>query len=286
MQVLSVPEYPGFSSVRIYTEKNIFEVISFDHPFRPRDSAILFVKKGKILLKEQINSIELGDSSVLLINRNYVYEVLSVDEAFEINLLVFERAFLERVALKINKLKVYDAIEKQLLRNFPFEKEELDTLWKTVDLLKYYVHNYAKIDYAEEIIENYFNVLMYHLVSLVTRHNSGQRTKMSRSQQMVYDFIMLVSEHYHDQRSLSFYTAKLGISTRYLSRVLKQETGKTATAILAEFILNEAKAQLSGSTRSISEIAHQLRFSDPYAFSHFFKRHLAMSPKQYKALFK
>ncbi len=78
---------------------------------------------------------------------------------------------------------------------------------------------------------------------------------------------------------------KLGISGKHLSNVLKQENGKSANEIISEFILNEAKAQLSGTTKSISKIADNLQFSDSYSFSHFFKKHQKISPIQYRKHF-
>lgn len=276
----------AFQQIRIYTEKNIFEIIPFGHPFRPNDSAIMFVKQGKIVLKEQINTIELEADAVLLINKKYVYEILETDDSFEMILFVYEQSLLDGSAHKINELKIYNHMENQLLRSFYFDRAEIDVILKSIDIMQYYIKNHLLIEYAQEIIESYFNIIMYHLVSLVMQHNNRQRAETSRAQQIVYDFIIEVSHHYLHGRSLEFYREKLGITGRYLSRTIKQQTGKTPSDIISEFILNEAKTQLSSTSLSISKIAEQLHFSDQYAFSHFFKRHLNMSPRAYKAQFK
>ena len=38
-------------SIKVYTEKEVYQHIPLGHPYRPKNSAILFVKKGKIILK-------------------------------------------------------------------------------------------------------------------------------------------------------------------------------------------------------------------------------------------
>ena len=94
---------------------------------------------------------------------------------------------------------------------------------------------------------------------------------MSRSQEIVLDFIKLVSNQYLEEKSVDFYAQKMMISTRHLSTVLKQEIGKSASEVISEFILNAAKAKLSSTRKPINVIARELQFSDQYSFSHFFK---------------
>ena len=40
------------SSIRFYTEIDVFEGIPLGFPYRPKHSAILFVKKGRVRMKE------------------------------------------------------------------------------------------------------------------------------------------------------------------------------------------------------------------------------------------
>lgn len=276
----------AFQPIRIYTEKNIFEFIPFGHPFRPTDSALMFVRAGRISLKEQIHTIVLETDAMLLINKKYVYEILETDASFEMILMVYDQSLVDGSAHKIKELKVFKHLQSQLLRTYYFDRADIDVILKSIDNMGYYIQNRQVIEYTQEIVESYFNIIMYHLVSLVMLHNNRQRTEPSRAQQIVYDFIVEVSRHYLQERSLDFYREKLGLTARYLSRVIKEQTGKTPSDIIAEFILNEAKTQLSSTSLSVSEIAENLHFSDQYAFSHFFKRHLHQSPRQYKAQFK
>ncbi|QNS42694.1 helix-turn-helix transcriptional regulator [Chryseobacterium manosquense] len=272
-------------TITVYTEKEVYEHIPVGHPYRPKKSAILFLKKGKIILKEQISVVEIHENSVVLINMKSVYELLEISKDIEIRSIAYNRSFIEKVSLKLNRLNLYNNLKKQLSRNFPLKPEEFSILWDNTGLLSQTLKSQDKIEFSQEIGVNYLSIIIYFLMSFAPFSGYEQQGKMSRSQQIVYDFIMLVSEHYLTHKSVQFYAQKLGISMRHLSSVLKQENGKTANEIISEFILNEAKAQLSGTSKSINTIADNLQISDSYSFSHFFKKHQKISPIQYRKQF-
>lgn len=78
---------------------------------------------------------------------------------------------------------------------------------------------------------------------------------------------------------------QLNLSPKYLSDLLKQETGKTALELIHLYIISEAKNLLVEGKNSISEIAYRLGFENPPYFSRLFKKEVGMSPKEYKNQF-
>jgi AraC family transcriptional activator of pobA len=76
--------------------------------------------------------------------------------------------------------------------------------------------------------------------------------------------------------------AQLNLSPRYLSDMLKQETGKTAMDLIHIYLVNEAKNRLKGEDQSVSEIAYQLGFENLPYFSRLFKKETGISPNQFK----
>ncbi|MCU7491659.1 MAG: helix-turn-helix transcriptional regulator [Ignavibacteria bacterium] len=75
---------------------------------------------------------------------------------------------------------------------------------------------------------------------------------------------------------------QLNLSPKYLSDLLKQETGKTAMELIHLFVISEAKNMIVSGEKSISEIAYQLGFDNPPYFSRLFKKEVGLSPKEYK----
>lgn len=77
--------------------------------------------------------------------------------------------------------------------------------------------------------------------------------------------------------------SELHLSPKYLSDLLKQETGKTALELIHLYVISEAKNLLIVGDRSISEIAYKLGFENPPYFSRLFKKEVGLSPKEYKS---
>lgn len=76
--------------------------------------------------------------------------------------------------------------------------------------------------------------------------------------------------------------ANLNLSSKYLSDLLKQETGKTALELIHLYVISEAKNLIVSGEMSISEIAYRLGFENPPYFSRLFKKEVGMSPKEFK----
>ncbi|MCQ4139331.1 AraC family transcriptional regulator [Chryseobacterium sp. EO14] len=82
---------------------------------------------------------------------------------------------------------------------------------------------------------------------------------------------------------------QLFISPRYLSDLLKQETGnrkqetgKTALELIHIFLISEAKNLLRLKEKRIAEIAFQLGFENASYFTRLFKKQTGMKPMEFK----
>ncbi len=84
--------------------------------------------------------------------------------------------------------------------------------------------------------------------------------------------------------TVSYCGKELGMSPKYLSDLLKRETGKNAKAHIDDFLIHRAKNRLLSSMTSISEIAFDLGFEYAQHFSTVFKAKTGMSPSEYRRL--
>lgn len=82
--------------------------------------------------------------------------------------------------------------------------------------------------------------------------------------------------------TVKFMADHLNVSTRYLSDMLKQETGKTAIELIHIYLISEAKDRLIKDKDTISEIAYQLGFDNLPYFSRLFKREVGQTPNEFK----
>ena len=65
----------------------------------------------------------------------------------------------------------------------------------------------------------------------------------------------MLARHYRSERSVSFYTSRLCISTKYIAKVVKDVSGKIPVAWIKNGIVSEIEYQLLYSQATIKKIA-------------------------------
>ncbi len=83
-------------------------------------------------------------------------------------------------------------------------------------------------------------------------------------------------------RSASDFADQLAVHVNHLNRALKETTQKTTSQIIAERLLQEAKVLLRYTDWNIAEIAFSLGFEEPAHFTNFFKKHISLTPGQFR----
>lgn len=95
----------------------------------------------------------------------------------------------------------------------------------------------------------------------------------------------LIRSRYKEPLSTSLIAKELGLNPDYLSRIFRQETGKTISSWIRDWRLYLAKGLLSEGRLTISEISCQVGIDDPRYFARLFKEQEGISPDQYRRLF-
>jgi AraC-like DNA-binding protein len=101
---------------------------------------------------------------------------------------------------------------------------------------------------------------------------------------ILFEFYSLVEVHYKEEKQPSFYAAKLNITTNYLNSLCIRHLTRTATSIIQEKIMSEAKKLLFLRDFSVKEVSIGLGFTDPSYFTRLFKSFTGITPKKYKKL--
>ena len=78
------------------------------------------------------------------------------------------------------------------------------------------------------------------------------------------------------------YADLLGVSAGHLSRSIKDVTGSSASQIIRQELIMEAKRLLVNTDLVVERISDQLAFTDPAYFGRFFKRETGFSPGSYR----
>ncbi|RRT91690.1 AraC family transcriptional regulator [Empedobacter falsenii] len=108
--------------------------------------------------------------------------------------------------------------------------------------------------------------------------------KVYQSNPRLAKFNMLIDEFYKEEKSVIFYAEKLHISANYLNILCKKNLKVSATQLIQQRIIIEAKRLLKSGDLSIKEIAFDLGFTDHAYFSNFFKAQTNITPSEFRNL--
>jgi AraC-type DNA-binding domain-containing proteins len=162
----------------------------------------------------------------------------------------------------------------------PLKDEVAQIIREHLDLLaKTYLTFYGKI--SKEVTKHMLLTLVYGLGDLY-KDIRTKKTVLGKSEQITHDFTQLVMRHYSQERNVAFYAEKLGITQAHLSTTIRQVTGKTCLEIIASMVIMDAKAQLKSTEASVQSIAYSLNFTNMSFFGKYFKRHVGISPQEYR----
>lgn len=96
-------------------------------------------------------------------------------------------------------------------------------------------------------------------------------------------FEALVDSQYSKHWSVTDYARELAVTPGHLSRVMRHATGLSASRVIEERVVREARRHLAYTNLTISEIAYDLGFIDPAYFSRVFSRATGFSPRAFRA---
>ena len=137
--------------------------------------------------------------------------------------------------------------------------------------------------YHSEIMQSILQAMMYEILSYLDGVVVSENDRFVRQGEILFRrFVGLLAESKVKSRFVYYYADKLNVSTKYLSAVCKQVSGKTAGDIIDEFVMRDIIRMLKYSDKSIKEIALELDFPNISFFGKYVKAHLGVSPKAYR----
>ncbi|WP_396145879.1 helix-turn-helix domain-containing protein [Flavobacterium sp.] len=98
----------------------------------------------------------------------------------------------------------------------------------------------------------------------------------------INQFEKLIDLHFKSEKSPSFYASKMSITLKHLNRICKTILNKTATELITERVILEAKRLLINQNKSISQIADELNYENYSYFAKLFKKETGNSPSEFR----
>lgn len=131
------------------------------------------------------------------------------------------------------------------------------------------------------IMAQYMRLLVVVLRLSVT-HDDQTITAPDRDYDLLVRYRAALETHFRSERALTFYAGELAVTPARLNAACKARSGKTASDLLYERLVIEAKRYLVYTESSVAQVAHLTGFDDPAYFNRFFTQRVGISPGAFR----
>lgn len=137
-----------------------------------------------------------------------------------------------------------------------------------------------------DMMRCYLSQILLHIIRTFTEtpENSNQMKFVSHRKNHVVKTIMdYMEEHYAEKISLDGIASNMYLSSIYISKLFKEETGESPIHHLIQIRLKKSVELMKKHPEfSIKKIAQEVGYEDAYHFSKIFKKHMTVTPKEYR----
>lgn len=250
---------------------------SLNYPFKLDETLVIICTGGSLHAKVDLREIRETAPFSVTILENQIFTIESFSDDFKGRFTLMSTRFLD--SLFINRRKsssLYLAAKHNpVIRFEPGELVSIDHFHEMIKAAVRMKENPNRIE-----IVKHLTLAFYY----ANNHKHFEMTDrpLSRNEILVKDFLDLVSLNFKRHRGMEFYAQKMFLTPKYLSKLIKQTSGKSGNRWINDYVILEAKALLKSTNMTIQQISNELNFANQSFFGSYFKKHVGISPKQYR----
>ena len=244
--------------------------------------SIILITQGETSIRYNNYEVHLTKDCLFIYYPGIIYYFIDESDDLDMRVITINTKFLTDILKKSHFYRDFWLDSLIVLRyGLKLQPTQQQTIYAIMTQLKDTISNNKsfKIQRYELLIMNFF----LELAEILQHGKMFNEFKFSSLKKNIFiHFMDLAKKNFIQHRDIEFYANQLGISTIYLSRVVKKTTNSTVLKILEELVLIEACIELTSKSKTISEIASFLNFADQASFSRFFKKKFHKTPSQYR----
>ena len=267
-------EYRIGTDVLVVPQHRLFDVP--EGYFKIDVTTILIYDKGEVRVSLDMRDYHIKAPAALTILPNSTFCYLDHSEDLEYKAVIMSESFTDNLFQNIDRMHPL----RDSVLNHPVQEGS-----EVIFIYNHYVR--MLVDLLKGSSTNYKLEAVKHLtLAMFYAYSSARHALMSerigRKDELYGQFTDLVRRHFRTCRDVNYYAELLCITVKYLSQVVKEQTGRPASEVIEQYVITECKALLSSTTMSIQQIADTLNFPSQSVFGKYFKRATGMSPREYR----
>ena len=258
-----------------YMYKNTL-INPFNHPFKANKTICCICLKGEIRGRLDLMPYCVKAPAISITLPGQILEYESNTSDFEAVFILMSEQFNDSLHLPDRFSTFLSVRNNPVISLGPGQLEAIQTYCTMIQRVIRVKDNLNRMEIVKHLTIAFFYGLGYYF------HKSSEVEKITKSEMLVRDFLKQVQLFHKQERRIDFYADKLQLSSKYLSQVIKNYSGKSAADWIDEYVVLEAKALLKSTNMTIQQISDELNFPSQSFFGKFFKRISGVSPKTYR----
>lgn len=250
------------------------------YPSKITFTMTLFCKRGTMRTRLNLTEYELKEHDVLIVLANSIGECLEMSSDCQIAIIAIhsiEKYMDELVPSFAIRFRKHLA-KQALIHLSPDEFQESLTLYQ---LMRNKMQQ-PDFRFIREALKGYTQILCCNGYQWLINHDKETDGKSKNRQQALFNrFMLLVQEHYHKERTITFYADKMCLTPKYLSLAIHQASGRYAGEWIKDYVILEAKALLKSRRYTVQEVSNLLNFPNASFFGKYFKAAVGCPPRKY-----
>ena len=275
----AAPEHPLFSMIGCQSECTLG-----DREFTGDCYMIGFKKLRSGIIRYGRTAYDHSNGSMIFIKPRQIFQMKEVELEEKGFMLLIHEDYLNGHELH-QAVQQYGFFDYEVNEALHLSPAEETVIWELYDkIIREYYTN--PDEFSRDIILSHIASILkyaqrYYNRQFINRKNlSGKTiTSFNGALKSYFDEGKLRDQGLPSVKELA---DRLNISPRYLSDLLKQETGKTAMELIHISLIGEAKNLLYLAENGVGEIAYQLGFENTSYFSRLFKKQTGLTPLAFR----
>jgi len=254
------------------------ELSSDNEPFRIDMTMAIIYEQGSADLKINMRDYHIEAPAVLLVLNDQIYQSAGHSEDLRSKVILMSRSFSDSLFANSGEiLPLKSSIMKNPVMKIENEENVFGQFFQLLQNIAASPRQKFKIESARHL-----TLSMFYGYSHLKHEVNEVKSTNSRQEEIFTKFTELLERHHKKEREIAFYADKMCMTSKHLSQVIKDYTGKTALGIIEEYVISEAKSMLLSTTMSIQQISDELKFPSQSVFGKYFKRVAGISPSEYR----
>ncbi len=242
---------------------------------------LMFCEKGEATITIDLNEYHIVQNTNIILIPGSIITIKNATPDFKIVYFIFSTDMFRTACFRLEP-----AFFQFISENPCYTPKQGDELKPLKNLIKggEAIYNDRENKFREDIAQSLLQIFIWDTYDKVQRLFTPEQINGSnRKEELFKKFIGLVHHNCTQQRDVAWYANELCISSRYLASIVREITKQgTAKDIIDKFIILELRVALQTTNLSIKEIADQFNFPDQSFLGRYFKKHMGMSPKEFR----